>query len=108
MRRLVKVKATHLLTRKAALSASAASRRPFPAWISAEDSGVSFSARAGATPRVRDGLVLRRVSKKKAAGRKGAPAPEPSNETDSGSDVNADSGNEAEPAAAREPQDSLA
>ena len=74
MRRLVKVKATQLLTRKAALTASAASRRPFPAWISAEDSGVAFSARAAATPRVRDGLVLRRVSKKKSSGGKAAGA----------------------------------
>ena len=74
MRRLVKVKATHLLTRKAALSASAASRRPFPAWISADDGGVAFTARAAATPRVRDGLVLRRVSKKKASAAKAAGA----------------------------------
>jgi hypothetical protein len=54
--------------RKAALTASAASRRPFPAWIVADESGVAFPARA-VVPRVRDGLVLRRVAKKSPAGK---------------------------------------
>jgi hypothetical protein len=67
MRRLTKVKSLspRVPLRKAAMSASAVSRRPFPAWISAEDSGVAFPARAGVTPRVRDGLVLRAVATKK-------------------------------------------
>lgn len=78
MRRLVKMKANRMLLRKAAMSASAASRRPFPAWIVADESGVAFPAHAGVTPRVRDGLVLRRVSKKelpsvKSPGAKGGP-----------------------------------
>ena len=74
MRRASKVKplAAGLPLRKSALSASAAARRPFPAWISAEDSGVSFAAKAAVTPRVRDGLVLRRVSKKKVPAVRGA------------------------------------
>ena len=66
MRRSVKIKAlaTRVPVRKSALSASAASRRPFPAWIAADESGVAFSAKVEVTPRVRDGLVLRTVPKK--------------------------------------------
>ena len=69
MRRSVKVKAlaNRVPVRKSALTASAASRRPFPAWIEDEDA-IAFSAKAAATPRVRDGLVLRAVSKKKSSG----------------------------------------
>lgn len=69
MRRAAKVKAPALRVplRKSALSASAASRRPFPAWIVADESGIAFPARAAVTPRVRDGLVLRTVQKQKAA-----------------------------------------
>ena len=68
MRRAVKVKAlaTRVPLRKAATTASAASRRNFPAWIVADESGVTFAAKS-AMPRVRDALVLRTVSKKKSA-----------------------------------------
>ena len=74
MRRPIKVKAlaTRIPLRKTAKTASASSRRPFPAWIDPEEGGVAFPAKAGATPRVRDGLVLRTVSKKKSSGAKGA------------------------------------
>ena len=73
MRRAVKVKAlaTRVPLRKAALSASPASRRPFPAWITDEDNDVAFPAKAAVSPRVRDGLVLRRVANKKAASSRG-------------------------------------
>lgn len=73
MRRALKVKAlaTRLPVRKAALSASAAARRPFPAWIDANEGAIAFPARS-ATPRVRDGLVLRTVSKTKVAKGEGA------------------------------------
>ena len=70
MRRPVKVKTSRVLLRKAAMSASAASRRPFPAWIVADESGVAFPAQAGVTPRIRDGLVLRRVSFEKLSSAK--------------------------------------
>ncbi len=72
MRRAVKIKslATGVPLRKSALTASAASRRPFPAWIVADENGVAFTARAAATPRVRDGLVLRTVAKKKSTSTK--------------------------------------
>ncbi|MEY4938745.1 MAG: hypothetical protein RIQ93_480 [Verrucomicrobiota bacterium] len=50
--------------RKSAMTASAASRRPFPAWIDAAE-GLAFAAKA-ATTRVRDALVLRTVRQKKA------------------------------------------
>ena len=60
----IKVVAVRIPLRKAALSASAASRRGFPAWIDAGEAGVAFSART-VVPRVRDGLVLRVVAKKK-------------------------------------------
>ena len=74
MRRAVKVKAlaTQVPLRKAAMSASAAARRPFPAWIEADEGAVAFTARAAATPRVRAGLVLRVVSKNKSSKTKGA------------------------------------
>lgn len=72
MRRPTKVKASRVLLRKAALSASPASRRPFPAWIAADESGVAFPAKTAVTSRVRDGLVLRRVSKKKSSSGKSA------------------------------------
>ena len=69
MRRNVKVKsAGRVALRKTATSASAAVRRNFPAWIDAGETGVVFSARS-ATPRVRDGLVLRKVSKGKSVER---------------------------------------
>lgn len=74
MRRSAKVKAlaTRVPLRKAAMSASAASRRPFPAWIVADEGEIAFPAKAAATPRVRDGLVLRTVSKNKTPGQKGS------------------------------------
>jgi hypothetical protein len=64
MRRNLKVKAvsTRIPLRKAATSATAAARRPFPAWIDAAD-GTTFSAVA-VTPRLRSALVLRTVQKK--------------------------------------------
>ena len=73
MRRSVKVKAlaTRVPLRKAAMSATVASRRPFPAWIEDQDA-IAFPAKAGATPRVRDGLVLRTVSKNKTSSVKGS------------------------------------
>jgi hypothetical protein len=58
----VKVAAGRTLPRKTATSASAAARRSFPAWIDAADTAVVFSAARRATPRVRVGLVLRRVN----------------------------------------------
>lgn len=74
MRRSAKIKAlaAHVPLRKAAMSASAASRRPFPAWIVADEGEIAFPAKAAAIPRVRDGLVLRTVSKKKISRRKGS------------------------------------
>jgi hypothetical protein len=73
MRRAAKVKspANRIPLRKAVLSATAAARRPFPAWIVADEGGVAFPAKA-AMPRVRDGLVLRTVARKKASGGKGS------------------------------------
>jgi hypothetical protein len=72
MRRAVKVKtpASHVPLRKAAMTASAASRRAFPAWIADDENGLAFPVRAAATPRVRDALVLRTVSKKKTSSAK--------------------------------------
>jgi 16S rRNA U516 pseudouridylate synthase RsuA-like enzyme len=66
MRRNAKLKviANRIPLRKSVTSASAASRRSFPAWIDAGETTVSFTAARSATPRVRDGLVHRRVSKK--------------------------------------------
>ena len=74
MRRVIKVKAlaTQVPLRKAAMSASAASRRPFPAWIEADEGAVAFPAKAAATPRVRAGLVLRVVSKNKISKARGS------------------------------------
>jgi hypothetical protein len=71
MRRAVKVKAlaNRMLLRKAATTASAAARRNFPAWIVADESGATFTAKS-AVPRVRDGLVLRAVGKKKSGNSK--------------------------------------
>ena len=76
MRRALKIKAaaSRMPLRKAALTASAASRRPFPAWISADDGAVAFPAVA-VTLRVRDALVLRTVSKKKSANAKKSSGP---------------------------------
>lgn len=56
--------ATRLPLRKSALSATPASRRPFPAWIDAAERVATFSA--GAQSRVRDGLVLRKVGRKRS------------------------------------------
>lgn len=66
MRRKVKALVTRVAVRKAAISATPAGRRSFPAWIDANERIVTFSA-AAVTSRVRDGLVLRVVSKKKTA-----------------------------------------
>lgn len=73
MRRSAKTKAlaTRIPLRKSALTATAAARRHFPAWIDAAERVVPFAATA-VQPRVRDGLVLRRVGAKKAAGGKEA------------------------------------
>ncbi|PAW68736.1 MAG: hypothetical protein B9S34_01590 [Opitutia bacterium Tous-C1TDCM] len=62
IRRAAKIKAPvpRVPLRKAALSASPAARRPFPAWIDAAERAVAFPA-VGATPRIRDSLVLRTV-----------------------------------------------
>ncbi|MEI6463154.1 MAG: hypothetical protein WCQ89_00430 [Verrucomicrobiota bacterium] len=67
MRRPVKVKAraASAVLRRAAVIATPAVRRPFPAWIVADEGGLAFPARTAVTTRVRDGLVLRQVSKKK-------------------------------------------
>jgi hypothetical protein len=72
MNRAVKVKAlaTWVPLRKAAMTASAASRRPFPAWLEGDDDVVAFPAKA--TPRIRAGLVLRVVSKNKLSSAKGS------------------------------------
>ena len=70
MRRKIKTLSTRVTARKSVTSASAASRRPFPAWIDADERGVAFSA---VTPRIRDGLVLRTVAKKKSANTKADP-----------------------------------
>jgi len=69
MRRNVKVKvkavSTRVPLRKTAMSASASSRRSFPAWIDAAD-GATFSATT-VSPRLRNALVLRTVTTKKPA-----------------------------------------
>lgn len=69
MRRHAKIRAlsTRVPLRKAALTASAAARRPFPAWIDANEGAVAFPAVA-VTPRVRDALVLRTVVRAKQPG----------------------------------------
>lgn len=72
MRRAAKTKANvhrTVAARKTPLSASAAARRSFPAWIDAASSTVPFTVTRAATPRVRAGLVLRTVNKKKTAER---------------------------------------
>jgi hypothetical protein len=63
MRRHIKVKSvtTRGLVRKSVTSGTAAARRNFPAWVDAAETTVVFSAARSATPRVRAGLVLRRV-----------------------------------------------
>ena len=68
MRRPLKVKSlnSRVPLRAAALSASGAARRMFPAWIVADEGGVAFTARVAA-PRVRDALVLRPVAGRKPA-----------------------------------------
>ena len=58
----LKSRASLVPLRRAAMSATAASRRTFPAWIMADESGVAFPAKVFAIPRVRDALVLRRVA----------------------------------------------
>jgi hypothetical protein len=73
MHRATKIKSLspRVTLRKAAMSASAAARRGFPAWIDADDNAVSFSAKRIVMPRVRDALVLRTVSRKPTSGTKG-------------------------------------
>jgi hypothetical protein len=61
----VKALAAGIPLRKAVGSASAATRRAFPAWIDAGD-GTAFPV-AAVQPRVRDALVLRTVGRKKSA-----------------------------------------
>ena len=72
MRRPVVVKrlSARALKRRSAVSASAAARRSFPAWIDAGDHGVALSSGL-VLPRVRDALVLRLVSRGKGAKAKG-------------------------------------
>ncbi len=66
MRRTIKAKSTRVPLRKTALTASAAARRSYPAWVDAAE-GMAFSV---AVPRVRDALVLRLVvSRKRPAGK---------------------------------------
>ena len=74
MRPTIKVKAlsAHVPLRRAAMSASAVSRRLFPAWISDDDAGVAFPART-ASPRVRHSLVLRALSTETTANLKSLP-----------------------------------
>ena len=66
MRRTTKVKvsAARIPLRKSAATAATA-RRAYPAWIDAGERGVAFSAAKTVMPRVRDGLVLRVVSRGK-------------------------------------------
>jgi hypothetical protein len=74
MRRPAKVKsaaAGRIPMRKSALTSSAAARRSFPAWIDASERTVAFPA-VSATPRVRDALVLRAVTKPRPAKGKGS------------------------------------
>ncbi len=74
IRRNAKLKVTthRIPMRKTVTSATAAARRSFPAWIDAGEATAAFTAARGATPRVRDGLVLRRVSRKKSTERRTA------------------------------------
>ncbi len=62
----VKIAAARMLAPKAARMLGAPLRRAFPAWIDASERGVAFNAKA-VMPRVRDGLVLRIVGRKKLA-----------------------------------------
>jgi hypothetical protein len=73
MRRFPKVKSApgRLALRKAVLTAPAAARRAYPAWIDAEDRAVPVPAVA-VTPRVRTALVLRQVATRKSTGAKGS------------------------------------
>lgn len=73
MRRPAKVKllSPRALLRKSALTATAAARRGFPAWIDSSERSVAFSA-VHVVPRVRDALVLRAVAKRKSGKAKGA------------------------------------
>lgn len=59
----IKVAAGRVLPRKTVTSASAAARRSFPAWVDSAETAVAFTAARRPIPRVRDGLVLRRVTK---------------------------------------------
>lgn len=71
MRRTAKIKSvSRIPLRKTATTASAASRRSFPAWIDDSETTATFSATRTAVPRVRDGLVLRIVSKRKLVERR--------------------------------------
>jgi hypothetical protein len=74
MRRATKVKSlpTHVPLRKTAVSASAAVRRAFPAWIVADENEIAFPAKASVMPRVRDALVLRTVARKNSSSAKGS------------------------------------
>lgn len=72
MRRKIKTLAARVPLRKASTSSSAAARRSFPAWIDSDERAVSFPAVA--TPRVRDGLILRTVAKNKPAAGKNSDA----------------------------------
>ncbi len=65
----LKVASNRIPLRKSVTSGSAASRRNFPAWIDAGEVSATFSAARSATPRVRDGLDLRRVTGKKTTER---------------------------------------
>ena len=67
MRRAPKVKtvAHQIPLRKSALTATPAVRRAFPAWIDSEDRAIALPGCA-VTPRVRDALVLRTVSRRKS------------------------------------------
>jgi len=73
MRRPVKIKplAARAMLRKSALTATAAARRGFPAWIDAGERAVAFPA-VNVTPRVRDALVLRAVMMRKPTPTKGS------------------------------------
>jgi hypothetical protein len=66
MRRPFKIKAlaASMPLRRAPLSSVPAARLVFPAWIVADEGGVTFSARGAVTLRVRDSLVLRKVSRR--------------------------------------------
>ena len=62
----IKIAAARMLAPKASRVIGTSARRAFPAWIDAGERGVAFSATA-VMPRVRDGLVLRMVGRKKPA-----------------------------------------